>query len=136
MRVFKRLTFGLVVFYFLLSRAATITVSTNRLGVTPSILAYNAGHFVPGSNTKDWWHYSGTTGARVFITPSNIEPGDDIPGWGDGVTDAASFVSRKNALRANPLNTSYINWPYFTNNLETTDQHGSNLINPNDTCSS
>src|SRR5437016_5890075 len=102
MRVFKRLTFGLVVFYFLLSRAATITVSTTRLGVTPSILAYNAGHFVPGSNTKDWWRYSGTTGARIFITPGNIEPGDDIPGRGDGVTDAAGFLNRRAALRADP----------------------------------
>jgi len=118
------------------SRAATITVSTNRLGVTPSILAYNAGHFVPGSNTKDWWRYSGTTGARVFITPSNIEPGDDIPGRGDGVTDAASFLSRRAALRADPLNPSYINWPYFTNNYGITQEHGSNLLNVNDACSS
>jgi hypothetical protein len=118
------------------SYSATITVSTNRIGVTPSILAYNAGHFVPGSNTKDWWRYSGTIGVRLFITPSSIEPGDDIAGRGDGVTDSGSFVSRKNALRANPLNTTYINWPYFTNNLGATDQHGSNIINPNDTCSS
>lgn len=118
------------------SSAATITVTTNRLGVTPSILAYNAGHFVPGSNTKDWWRYSQTTGARVFLTPRLIEPGDDIAGRGDGVTDAASFLSRRAALRSNPLNTNYINWPYFTNNYATTAQHGSNLINPNDTCGS
>src|SRR6478672_1081457 len=116
--------------------AATITLTTNRIGVTPSVLAYNAGHFVPGSNTKDWWRYSQTTGARVFLTPSLIEPGDDIAGRGDGVTDAASFVARKAALRANPLNTNYINWPYFTNNYATTAQHGSNLLNPNDTCAS
>jgi hypothetical protein len=116
--------------------AATITVSTNRIGATPSLLGYNAGHFVPGSNTKDWWRYSETTGARVFITPGNIEPGDDIAGRGDGVTDSSSFVSRKTALRANPLDTNYINWPYFTNNYGVTGQHGSNLLNVNDACSS
>ena len=59
-----------------------------------------------------------------------------VGGRGDGVTDAASFISRKAALRANPLNTNYINWPYFTNNYATTDQHGSNLINVNDACAS
>src|SRR5437588_12799053 len=56
------------------SSGATITVTTNRIGLTPSIVGYNAGHFAPGSNTKDWWRYSGTTGARVFISPDNIEP--------------------------------------------------------------
>src|SRR5690242_9198766 len=116
--------------------AATVTVQTNRLGSTPSSLAYNAGHFVPGSNTKDWWRYSGTSGARVFITPSLIEPGDDISGRGDGVTDQASFLSRRAALRADPLNTNYINWPYFTNNYGQTLQHGSNLLNVNEACSS
>ncbi|HSU57396.1 MAG TPA: DNRLRE domain-containing protein, partial [Candidatus Dormibacteraeota bacterium] len=114
--------------------AGTVTVQTNILGPTPSILAYNAGHFVPGSNTRDWWRYSGTTGARVFITPDLIEPSDDIPGRGDGVTDQASFLSRRAALRANPLDTNYINWPYFTNNFGLTQQHGSNLLNPNDAC--
>ena len=96
--------------------AATLTVQTNKLGVTPTLIAYNSGHFYPGSNTRDWWHYSGVSGARVFLTASLIEPGDDIPGRGDGVTDQATFLSRKAALRADPLNPSYINWPYFTNN--------------------
>src|SRR5262245_8466210 len=91
-------------------QSATVSIQTNRLGVTPTILAYNAGHFYPGSNTRDWWRYSGVNGARVFITASLIEPSDDLPGWGDGVTDSTSFLSRKSALRANPLNTSYINW--------------------------
>src|SRR5437773_10110172 len=76
-------------------QAATVTVQTNRLGSTPSLLAYNSGHFVPGSNTRDWWRYSGVSGARVFITPSQIEPSDDIPGWGDGVTDQTSVLNRE-----------------------------------------
>ncbi|MGI8964599.1 MAG: hypothetical protein ACR2H1_00755, partial [Limisphaerales bacterium] len=99
-------------------KASTITVKTNKLGVTPDILAYNAGHYYPGSNTKDWWHYSGVSGARIFITPNTIELSDDIPGRGDGVTNQTTFLDRKTALRADPLNTSYINWPYITNKYE------------------
>src|SRR5262245_1317900 len=114
--------------------AATVTIQTNLLGVTPSLLAYNSGHFWPGSNTRDWWRNSGVTGARVFITPANIEPSYDIPG-NDGVTDQASFLSRRTALRGNPLGTQYINWPYFTANFGLSDQHGSNLLNPNHACS-
>jgi hypothetical protein len=119
----------------LLNHAATITMQTNVIGVTPSMIAYNSGHFYPGSNTRDWWRYSGVNGARVFITASIIEPGDDIAGRGDGVTDQTSFVARKTALRADPLNTTYINWPYFNANFSTTDQHGSNILNPTNTCS-
>ncbi len=114
--------------------AATITLQSSVLGPTPASLAYNAGHFAPGSNTKDWWHYAAVTGARVFISPSLIEPSDDIGGWGDGVTDQASFLSRRAALRANPLNTNYINWPYLTNRFGLTLQHGANILRPNYAC--
>ena len=67
----------------------------------------------------------------MFLTASIIEPGDDIAGRGDGVTDQASFINRKAALRVNPLNTNYINWPYFTNNYGIAAYHGANLIQPN-----
>ena len=115
--------------------AATLTVRTNKLGYTPESIAYNSGHFVPGSNTDDWWHYSGVSGARIFITPGVIEFSDDIDGHGDGVTNEASFVSRRAALRANPLNTSYINWNYLTPKFGATGTHGSNILNVNHACS-
>src|SRR5437588_11757063 len=114
--------------------AATLTIQTNRLGPTPSLVAYNSGHFVPGSNTRDWWHYSGVNGARVFISPGIVEPSDDIPGRGDGVTDQASFLSRKAALSANPLDTNYINWPYLAGGFNAVTQHGSNLLQVNGAC--
>jgi hypothetical protein len=112
-------------------RAATLTVQTNKIGATPESLAYNSGHFVPGSNTDDWWHYAGVSGARIFITPGVIEFSDDISGHGDGVTNQVSFVSRRAALRANPLSTSYINWNYLTPKFAATGTHGSNILNPN-----
>jgi hypothetical protein len=100
--------------------AATLTPQTNVLGPTPTLLACNAGHFFPGSNTRDWWRYSGVNGARLFISPSTIEPSDDFKPIGDGVSSAATFLARRAALRADPLNTNYINWPYFTNRYEST----------------
>ena len=116
--------------------AATVTVRTDVLGSTPGLLAYNSGHFVPGSNTRDWWRYAGVSGARVFLTASLIEATDDIPGTGDGVTDQAGFLSRRAALRADPLNPSYINWAYLTNRYRLTHQHGSNILEPYYTCAS
>ena len=103
------------------ARAATLTLTTNILGTTPEILAYNSGHFYTNSNTRDWWRYSGVTGARVFVSSSDIEPTDDIAGVGDGVTDQASFISRKAALRATPLSLSYINWTSFSNRYDNID---------------
>ncbi|MEP6662592.1 MAG: hypothetical protein ABJC04_02910, partial [Verrucomicrobiota bacterium] len=122
---------GVVFFSTFHLRAATLTAQTTKLGNTPESIGYNSGHFVPLSNTDDWWHYAGMSGVRLFMTPSLIEATDDIPGRGDGVTNAASFVSRKAALRSDPLNPSYINWPYLTPRFGLTALHGSNFLNPN-----
>jgi hypothetical protein len=113
--------------------AATLTMQTNVIGITPEILAYNSGHFYTNSNTRDWWRYAGVNGARVFVSPSDIEANDDLAPVGDGVTDQASFVARKAALRADPLNPAYINWTYFSNRYETVDMgtSGNNHIKVN-----
>ena len=115
------------------THAATMTLQTNIIGTTPEILAYNSGHFYTNSNTKDWWRYAGVNGARVFISPSDIEASDDLAPVGDGVTDQASFVARKSALRINPLSSTYINWSYFSNRYETVDMgtSGNNHIKVN-----
>ncbi len=70
----------------------------------------------------------------MFISPGEIEATDDITGRGDGVTDQAGFLARKAALRADPLNTNYINWPYFTNRYETHTLTGNNKIRVNHAC--
>jgi len=110
--------------------AGTVTLQTSSPGPTPSLLAYNSGHFYPGSNTKEWWRYSGVSGARVFLTASILEATDDIAGHGDGVVDQNSFEARKALLRSDPNNTNYINWPYFTNRYNTTATHGANRLQP------
>ena len=98
--------------------AGTLTVRADTFAATPDILGYNLGHFYPGSNTADWWRYAGVNGARAFVSPREIEPRDDIPGTGDGVTDQASFLARRDALRADPLNHAYIDWPDFEDEYE------------------
>lgn len=90
-----------------------LTVKTGNSGTTPDIVGYNMGSFPTANNTRDWWRYSGSNGARVFLSPEETELNDDIPATGDGVTDEASFLARRDALRADPLNKNYINWDYF-----------------------
>ena len=112
---------GAVVTMAATAPAAILSLTTNSIGTTPEILAYNSGHFFTNSNTKDWWRYAGVNGARVFASASDIEASDDNPPAGDGVTDQASFVVRKAALRASPLSPTYIDWAYFSNRYETVD---------------
>jgi hypothetical protein len=111
-----------------IAKAGTVTVGTNILGPTPAIVGYDSGHFYPGGNTGDWWRYSGVTGARIFISPTQIEPADELPPWGDGVTDEASFLSRKTLVRSDPWNTNYFNWPFVTNRFATHVFSGTDLI--------
>jgi hypothetical protein len=113
------------------ARAVTVTASATIAGRTPEIVGYNSGHFMPNSNTADWWHFSGVNGARVWPTPTVVEPpsSEDLAPWGDGVSSPATFVTRRDNLRANPLSTTYINWPYFEGRYQNNPTSGSNIIN-------
>ena len=115
--------------------AATLTMQTNVLGPTPTIVGYNHGHYYPNSNTRDWWRYSGVTGARVFISPGYCEPGSATSPWGSGVTDQPSFSSRVATVRVNPTNNPYFNWNYFVGRYATAGLIGSDEIEPALVCS-
>jgi hypothetical protein len=120
------------------AQGATLTLTTNVLGPTPGLLGYNSGHFLTNSNTKDWWRYAGVNGGRVFLSPSEIEPSDDLSPVGDGVNSEATFLSRKAALRADPLNTTNINWTgasVFNIRYANKDLYPNNHIVPNYTFS-
>lgn len=93
------------------SNIGRLTLKSSGSSPTPAIIGYNHGYFTNGGNARAWWEYAGVNGVRIFIDPSKIEPTDDLPPWGDGVSSDATFESRKAALRADPLNTAYINWP-------------------------
>ncbi len=111
--------------------AVDVTVGASIVGKTPEIVGYNSGHFALNSNTADWWRYSGVNGARVWPTPSVVEGNDDLGPWGDGVGSQQQFLDRRTALRANPMNTAYINWPYIENRYQNNPTSGSNIINLN-----
>ncbi len=98
------------------------------MGVTPERIGYNSGHFMPGSNTAAWWKYSGVNAARVWATPNTVEGADDNGVWGDGVGSQSQFLARRTALRADPLNTSYINWPYLENRYATNPTTSNRVI--------
>ena len=117
----------LVGLLFLAVEAATVTVSAETAGTTPDVVGYNTGHFVPGSNTADWWDYAGVNGARFFISPARIEPvgDDDADPWGDGVGNRDGFIARRAALRADPA--AYNNFEYYRSRLESVTLAGSRV---------
>jgi hypothetical protein len=138
MPLFKKLFRFLIVVSWLqtsLAFSGTLTMQTNIVGLTPEIVGYNSGHFDTNSNTGDWWHYSGVTGARLFISPTQIEPSDELPPWGDGVTNQSSFVAREALVRSDPWNTNYFNWTYVTNRYATYLLSGSDSIIVDYACS-
>ena len=101
-----------------------VTVSAAVAGKTPEIVGYNSGHFMPGSNTADWWRYSGVNGARVWPTPTVVE-GNRRPRAAGATASLRKPRSSLGAhrLRANPLSTTYINWPYFEEPLPEQSDH-------------
>ncbi len=112
------------------ARAVNVTVSAVTNGnKTPEIVGYNSGHFMPNSNTADWWRFSGVNGARVWPTPTVVEASDDLAPWGDNVNSQATFVTRRDNLRASPLSSTYINWPYFEGRYQNNPTTGANIIN-------
>lgn len=91
-------------------RPAEISLGLRTQGPTPSVLAYNLGHFHPGSNAADWWRFSGATGARAFFSPRGFELKAKAPPHDAAVTDLESFLDARERLQADPLNERYINW--------------------------
>jgi len=90
--------------------AADLVLTDRTDGKTPSVLAYNLGHFFPGSNAADWWRFSGATGARAFFSPSGFETKATPPPHDAKVSDLEDFLAARDALMADPLDELYINW--------------------------
>ncbi len=94
-----------IVLFFLLTRFSFgdgVRVFPEVTGGTPEVLGYNMSHFQAGTNAAAWWRYSGVNGARVFLSPKNVEPEDDMKPWGDGVDSESTFMARRAAMRADP----------------------------------
>ena len=99
----------------------TVTVHSDVVGQTPDIIGLNSGNYIDGTNAISFWRWSGVNGARIFTSAPNIEQVDDIPGNGDGVNSQASFLARRDAVRANPTNPSLINFAVFEDGYKNND---------------
>ncbi|AKC82000.1 hypothetical protein IMCC26134_02990 [Verrucomicrobia bacterium IMCC26134] len=99
--------------------AGTLTVQSNKTGNTPDLHGYNLGTFMPGSNTPDWWRYSGANSARMFLGPSNFATMSS-----NSVATQSAFLSARTALRANPLSSTYYNWTDLESRFENSDIGG------------
>ena len=100
------------------SSAQTVTVHSNAVGETPSVIGLNSGNWIPGANTTSYWRWTGVNGARIFTSAPSIEQNDDIPGQGDGVNSEASFIARRLLVRANPTDPTLINFAEFENGYQ------------------
>jgi len=107
-----------VVFLAECSLGQTVTVNSNVVGTTPSVIGLNSGNYISGANTTSYWRWTGVNGARIFTSAPNIEQDDDIPGHGDGVNSQASFVARRLAVRANPTDPTLINFAELENGYQ------------------
>ena len=83
---------------------------------------------MPGSNTSAWVEFSGVNAMRLFTNATQYEPNDDLGPFGDGVNDLASFNARKDALRNDPLNSTFINWAPFEDRFANRTLSGTNRI--------
>ena len=86
------------------ARAQTVTLSSATIGLTPTVLGFNSGHFTPGSNTGSWWKYAGVNGSRIFSSPSYMTPGSSTYFRSESTlslsaTSQAQFISQRSALR-------------------------------------
>src|SRR4051794_665147 len=57
---------------------ASVSVSNTSLGVTPQLLGYNMGHYMPNSNTSAWLKYSNANAFRYWAASDDYEPTDDL----------------------------------------------------------
>lgn len=113
--------------------AQTVTLSGSVIGATPSVLGYNSGHFLPGSNVASWWKYAGVNGSRIFSSPSYMTPGSSTYFRSESTlslsaTSQAQFIAQRDALRASGTATTYIRWDRILPLYTTGTTDGNNSI--------
>ena len=115
------------------ARGQTVTLSGSVIGSTPTVLGYNSGHFLPGSNTASWWKYAGVNGSRIFSSPSYMTPGSSTYFRSESTlslsaTSQAQFISQRSALRTSGTATTYVRWDRIVPLYTTGTTDGNNSI--------
>ena len=108
---------------------ATITLSPAVVGKTPTLVGYGQGHYVPGSNTSQWLARSGANCLRLWVNAAHFAPEAPPAGYGDGVTDLASFEARRAAVIADPEGGKTIDWAYYDKRFRDVRTPGRNVYN-------
>jgi autotransporter-associated beta strand protein len=113
--------------------AQTVTLSGSMTGSTPTILGFNSGHFLPGSNVASWWKHAGVNGSRIFSSPSYMTPGSSTYFRSESTlslsaTSQAQFIAQRDALRASGTATTYIRWDRILPLYTTGTTDGNNSI--------
>jgi autotransporter-associated beta strand protein len=115
------------------AQAQFVTLSPQAVGPTPSVLGFNSGHFLPGSNTGSWWKFAGVNGGRIFSSPSYLTPGTSTYFRSESTSTLnasteAQFISQRAALRASGTATTYIRWDRIAPLYMTGTVSGNNAI--------
>lgn len=113
--------------------AQTVTLSGSVIGATPTVLGFNSGHFLPGSNVASWWEYTGVNGSRIFSSPSYMTPGSSTYFRSESTlslsaTSQAQFIAQRDALRTSGTATTYIRWDRILPLYTTGTTDGNNSI--------
>ena len=111
----------------------TVTLSGSVIGSTPSVLGYNSGHFLPGSNVASWWKYAGVNGSRIFSSPAYATPGTSTYFRSESTlslsaTSQAQFITQRDALRASGTATTFVRWDRIVPLYTTGTTDGNNSI--------
>ena len=110
-------------------RSVRLHVSAQQVGVTPQLIGFNQGYYLPGSSTSGWVDYSQLNAFRVWTSPNDFEP-ENSETFGDGIVTLEDFEARKSAVRANPEGNGFIPWDVYNDrfeNLEITGRNTSKL---------
>jgi autotransporter-associated beta strand protein len=115
------------------AQAQFVTLSPQAIGPTPSVLGFNSGHFLPGSNTGSWWKFADVNGSRIFSSPSYLTPGTSTYFRSESTSSLtaatqAQFITQRAALRASGTATTYIRWDRITPLYTTGTVSGNNAI--------
>ena len=93
--------------------SASVAVSAEVAGRTPTHIGYNMGDNFPGSNVSAWLRYAEVNAARVWW-PQDAWP-QAPAGWPVGANDEAKFETERARLRANA--TQGFDWKSYESNL-------------------
>ncbi|NYH91456.1 hypothetical protein [Actinopolymorpha rutila] len=88
---------------------AEVVVRNDSVGRGMSLVGYNTGHYLPGSNTSAWVAYSRINAARFFASFTEWAP-DEAFDDGSGIATVGDFDARRAELRTDPEGNAFIRW--------------------------